>query len=209
MIPDNVLSTQVIRSRFNFPDSVAISGMLEDYELGGVALQDPSQGLEVKPWYGYWSPVDNTAYLVPDIDAAPIAIFTEPNVIEFSFTFDQNMRWAAAYFVADGTCKFRWFDSQVAAYVTSTYTGLTALKLCLDDKRTIQVQLGASDMLFTYIRDNTLYLRAQRDRFTIEYPLRAELPSNLRITNFGMAANWRVQWRLRYRTFEELLPWLQ
>lgn len=208
MIPDNVLSSKLLKSRFLSPDSMVTPTLLEDYETGGIALQDPSQGLLVQTWYGYWDSQDSTAYLVPGVDGTPIQIFTEPNVFEFSFTFDQNMRWVAVYFLVDGTCKLRWYDSQAQGYVVTVFTGLTAIKLCLDDKRRVQTNLGSSDVIFTYVTNNTLCFRQQRDRFTIEYPLQPDLPDNLRIANFGMAMNLRLQWRLKYRTFEERLPWL-
>jgi hypothetical protein len=70
--------------------------------------------------------------------------------------------------------------------------------LAHDDKRGVSSSI--SDVIFTYIKtDNRLYFRAQRDRFLVEYPLTDELAPNLRITNFGMGRNNRLQWRIAVR----------
>lgn len=208
MIPDNVLSTKAIQARFLYPDGIIFNTILEDYEKGGIALQDASKGINYQPWFGWWVPEDETAWLYPNLVNTPVAIFTESNVFEFSFTFDQNMRWVAGVFLNDGTFKLRWYDSMVESYVITEMLGVTAFKLCHDDKRDLSVQGGQSDVLFTYIRNNKLYIRTQRERFAIEHLLQENLPNNLLITNFGMHERLRVQWRMRYRNPGELLPWL-
>lgn len=208
MIPDNELSLRPMSATFQYPDGIVLGKITEDYEMGGVALQDPSQGLLVKPWYGYWDEADNTAYLRPDLIGEKIPIFTEANVFEFGFTFDQSMRWIAGTFTTDGIFRLRWYDTSVGNYVVTEYTGWTSFRLCHDDKRFVPVQIGKSDVLLTYIRNNNLYIRNQRERYEIEHLLQADLPNNLRITNFGMNQRLRVQWRMRYRRPGELLPWL-
>lgn len=208
MLPENKLSTRSLDVTYLYPDGIVFDNLVEDFEMGGIAIQDPSEGLQYQPWRGYWEPLDNTVYLRPNIIGDPIALFTETDVFEFSFAFDQNMRYATALFKTNGDCKFTWFNSLVGDYVTDTYTGLTAFKLSLDDKREAAVQSGDADVLFTYIKDNNLYFRAQRDRYLVEYLLAEDLPKNLLISNFGMGNRYRMQWRLRYRRLEELLPWL-
>ena len=144
-----------------------------------------------------------------ELEGTPVAIFTEANVFEFSFTFDQNMRYVAGTLLTDGVFHLRWYDSNVAAYVITTFNGIKGFKLGLDDKRLEAIQSGNSDVIFTYIRDNKLYFRMQRERYTIERLLQSDLPDNLMIANFGMNERYRLQWRLRYRVPGELLPWLQ
>lgn len=203
MMPDNVLSTETIQGRFIPPDDI-ITDELTDYEMGGIAIQDPSQGLMVQPWIGFWKPEDSTVYIRPVESPTNIALFVEPNVIEFSFTFDQNMRWVTATRTADKKVKLRWFDATVAAYVISEFTNIDTFKLCLDDKREIQTQAGVSDVIFTYIKANSLYWRVQRDRYMTEYYGINAIPGNVRITNFGMASNWRLQWRYQFRSTLEI-----
>lgn len=209
MIPDNELSLRPLQSKFIFPDGIIFGKPTQDYELGGIALQDPSKGLEYQPWYGYWEPSDSTVYLQPNMDGPKIAIFTEPNVFEFSFTFDQNMRYCAGTLLTNGNFNLRWYDTAAAAYVITPFAGIEGFKLALDDKRQPIVASGASDIIFTYISDQKLYFRAQRERFLIQHLLTDNLPKNLMIANFGMNERFRMQWRLRYRKPGEILPWLQ
>ena len=208
MIPQNPALIDItpennhLVGRFTFPDNITNSGGLVDYEMGGRALQDPSYGLNYKAWKGYWDPADSTAYLQPlDESAPPTPIFVETGEVEdFSFTFDQNMRWAAVTRKSDNTVKFRWYDSVPEAYVISTYTGITSVKLALDDHRSSQVQGGVSDIILTYISSNLVCWRIQRDRFLTQYvhPTLV-LGDNMQITHFGLSNKLRLQWRMRPR----------
>lgn len=207
MIPDNSLSSRTIRSRYLVPDNRIAATLVEDYERGGLAIQDTSKGFDYQNWYGLWDKNDNNIYLTPDDTKEPVYLFTQLNVFEFSFAFDQNMRYLTGVLLRDGTFLLRWYDSSVASYVTSTFSGITGFKLGLDDKREVQVRRNVTDVIFTYLKDNLLCFRSQRERFATEHVLKSDLPLNLVITNFGMNEHLRVQWRMRYRLLEEKLPW--
>lgn len=196
-------TTGKLLAPFIFPDNISTDSELEDYELGGVALQNPLQGLEVQTWKGYWNPDDSTAYLIatstdPD---NPIPIFTEPDVVEFCFTFDQNMRWAAAIRTSTNLMRFRWYDTLVAAYVTTEILGVRSVRLALDDKRTLSVQQGNADIIITTINEaGGVGWRIQRDRFELQYNYTGRtFPSRARITHFGMSQSRRLQWRIAMR----------
>lgn len=207
MLPDNSLSQKVIAGKYLYPDGVISRNLTEDYEMGGIALQDTSRGLQYQTWFGHWDKTTEVVTLTPSDTAVPIPIFTESDVFEFSFSFDQNMRWVAGTFINDGTFHLQWYDPVAAAYVTTPFTGFTAFKLALDDKREIQINRGASDVLLSYIRNNNLYVRVQRERYQIEHLLQSDLPQGLRITNFGMTEISRMKWRLQQRRPGEKLPW--
>ena len=198
MIPDNpnLYNDAKLSSRFQFPDSVSGSE-LEDWERGGLAIQDPSKGLNYQNWYGYWNPTDTTAYLVPDSTGIPQAIFVESNVVEFSFTFDQNMRWVSATRSASDALSFRWYDTALEAYTTTSYAEIASVRVTHDDKRDLQITQGVSDVILTYIRAGLVRWRVQRDRYLTEYSYsELPVPNNHRITNFGMNAKNRLQWRI-------------
>ena len=202
---DVTSGTRHLIGQFQFPDNISNSDSLTDYEIGGIALQDPSRGLKYQAWKGYWNPVDSTAYLQPlDESAPPVSIFTETGDIEdFSFTFDQNMRWAAVTRKSDDTVQFRWYDSVPEAYVTTTYTGITSVKLALDDHRSFQVQGGVSDIILTYISSNLVCWRIQRDRFLTQYVHpNLVLAANMQITHFGLSNKLRLQWRMSPRRIQ-------
>lgn len=171
---------------------------LTDYERGGVALQDTSKGLNYQNWVGYWKSEDSTAYIqIENSLIPPLAIFTESNVVEFCFTFDQNMRWVAATRKADKSMQLRWYDSAAASYVISTYSDIISMRLCIDDKRQMQINSGNTDVILTYLSGNAVHWRIQRDRYLIQYTKTGLfIPLNFRISHFGMNSLNRLQWRI-------------
>jgi hypothetical protein len=52
MIPSGDLST--ITDSADFVEERIRASWLEDYELGGIALSDPSLGLDVQLWYAWY-----------------------------------------------------------------------------------------------------------------------------------------------------------
>lgn len=208
MMPDNELSSKPVRASILYPNRFLLASLTEDYEMGGLDIQDPSKGVNFQPWFGYWRAEDNAICVRPAIDGEDIVLFYEENIFEFSFAFDQNMRWCAATQRTDGSFRFRWYDSLVEQYVITEVTGIEGFKVTQDDKRDVLVQIGRSDVLLTYIKNRKLYVRNQRERFQTEHLLAEGLPKNIRITNFGMNERYRMQWRIRYRRPWELMPWL-
>lgn len=199
-LPSDSLSSKTLQAPLLFPDNIIRQSELEDYELGGSGLQDPSQGLQVQGWRGDINLLTLDCTLTPFVTGTPTVIFTEtiPAPVEFSFSFDSNMRYMSATRWADNTVKLRWYDTALPGYTITTYTGIKSMMLSLDDKR--EFAGSYRDVLFTYIKtDNKLYYRQQRDRFLIERLLDGNLAANLRITQFGMGRNLRMQWRLEYR----------
>lgn len=191
MLPDNTNSTIPISGPLLSPDDRKTT-VYSDWELGGVALNDASQGLMVRNWRCW---LEHPIYVRLQAEGDPVThdLFEEDRIQELAFCFDQNMRWAVAYTLPDRT-KLRWYDSFVAAYVTTEFPLVTSPKLAMDDKR--PMHLDTSDMIFAYIRESTLYYRQQRDRFTVERALRENLFSGARIKNIGMNDRLRLQFEL-------------
>lgn len=203
MLPDQVLSSTALPQDFLNPREIAglceeppvcgdpgVHDPLDNYEVGGVDFNDSSQGLNVKLWRGQL--VGDSITLSAD-GVTPLAVVTEPLITEFQFSFDQNMRPFICY-VADGSMKFYWFDTQAQEPATTVLGGtVTDPRCALDDKRALQV--GTSDIILAYIRTGALYFRAQRDRYTIEYPL---LSGVERLVQVGMNRGLRFQFRIKY-----------
>ena len=163
MMPTNTLSTTAVPGDFLYPDNLE-GGLLRDYEYGGIALQDPSEGLRYQVW---------TVELVGDdvVLSAPntpqIVQFTRSDITELSLTFDHNMNPTIA-FVQAGVAKFWWFDTVLLAQVFTTLpVGSTNPRVAHDDKRAMES--NTSDVMLAYVRSGNLYTRMQRDRYTIEY----------------------------------------
>lgn len=210
MLPDNTLSSITVASTFQFPANVVRSSLLEDFELGGVALQDTSQGHRVHAWYARVDQATGNVYTRPGVAGTDILIDNQPNVFEFAFAFDQNMRWVAVYTLTDGTTYLKWYDASIPGYTTTTLSGINSARLTLDNNQESAILAGTTDLILTYIKtaSNEVCCRVQRDRYATEYVLSGRLAGNMLITNFGMSNVYRLQWRIASRTYEERIPWL-
>lgn len=195
MIPMGRLSSVVVSAEYVSPDNVEPTSKLIDYELGGVALNDPSGGLQDRIWTCTCDGETGDVYLeAPGI--ASTKIFTAPNTTEISLAFDQNMRPFFAY-VQDGQAKYRWYDTVLGANRISLL-GPTdrSPRCCLDDKRPYQTAQGSGDIILAYRRgEGGLYYRQQRDRFEVEYELTTTAPGK-NLLRVGMNAIYRLQFLL-------------
>lgn len=193
MLPNNAISSVYIPATLLLPDDRARSNLLMDFERGGVALNDPTQGLNVKTWQ-VWS--DGSEVRVGAIGAASTAlIFTGSDITEVSLAFDQNMRATIAY-VEGGVTKLYWYDTLAAAMTHTTFADCRSPMVTMDDKRPIASTLGTNDVIFAYIRDGSVRYRQQRDRYAIERTLDTVDSASSRITQIGMGANNRLQIRV-------------
>lgn len=169
------------------PDDVPYDRLL-DFELGGVAVSDPSQGL-----LGYtWScrAVGDSIQLRRGADSwAELTTFHTP--YELGFTFDQNMRPLVALATRDKHLSLYWYDPVAAGYVVTAIGHGRSPRMTMDDKRPFA---GAqSDALLAYIKGKQLVYRMQRDRFLVEYPVLGDVPGHAKLKHFGMCDNLRVQ----------------
>lgn len=189
MLPDHVLSTQPIPAQFRFPRNIPKRPLIA-YEYGGVALDDPSRGLRVKVYKGEYV----NGEIVVSADGVPAtSVLAVPNVADFDFTFDQNMRIAIAYELVEGGSRFYWYDTTVSEYVTLDLGSAITPRCAHDDNR--DYQTSRSDIILAYVRGGGLYYREQRDRYTIERKLSdAAGPGGL--IQIGMNRVWRFQFQL-------------
>ena len=178
--------------------TLARQGTLVDYELGGIALNDPSQGLMVQNW--------RARYVPPDIKVGPFPYSAESTVIspsgvvtELSLAFDQNMHANVAY-VMNGTAYLYYYDSVDEDHRTIELAdGAESPFLCLDDKRPFSTTTNANDVLALYIVGNKLRYRQQRERFGVERELYTLPSGQFRVKRFGMHQALRVQIELESR----------
>lgn len=188
MLPDHELSSIPINAPFLEPAN-NIRAPLVDYEMGGVALYDASQGLQVKLWTLY---VDGENVWVTAEGVEPTLLFTLPGIREVSLAFDQNMRPFVA-FMQHTLARYWWYDTLLGQMTFSDIPDAVSPRCTLDDKRPMQT--FSSDILLAYVKNNNLYYREQRDRFTIEYLLAEDV--NATLVTVGMATNNRIRFKLR------------
>lgn len=187
MIPNGVLSSTPAPALITGARARAVTATV-DFEDGGIALQDPSQGNQYQQWRGRLLGED---VVLDAPTVAPVTIYSAPDITEISFTFSQNMDPALAFVQAD-VAKLRWFDSTVGTNVITEYPGAITPRVILDDKRATQV--ASSDIIFAYLRSGALYYRQQRDRFQTEYLL--DTGPHAGLVKIGFNAQLRLQFFL-------------
>lgn len=191
MLPQNTSSLIPIPGAFLSPDD-KVSSFTTDWERGGIAVGDASQGLQVQNWKAWM--LGQYFMLQADNQDEPVALFTYSGAVSMSFCFDQNMRPAVVFVVTNGHMHLRWFDTAINNYrIDDLGVGRNA-RLALDDKRS--TQSSTSDMILGYVEGRSLCYRQQRDRFQIEYVVRSDLPTNATLRNIGMGKNWRFQFEV-------------
>jgi len=190
MIPEERLSSTAVIAPFMGARNAPDIGPLLDRENGGVALQDPSQGLLAKEWLGT---CDGSQITLSAEGVSPTVVITDTDITEFSFTFDQNMNVAVSY-VAGGSTKLNWFDLTVNQQVTTVFgAGYLTPRVSLDDKHPLASD--TSDVIFAYVLNDNLYYRQQRDRYQTERLLKAGLNGFL-LRKIGMNTKNRFQFQI-------------
>jgi hypothetical protein len=160
----------------------------KDWELGGIALNDPSQGLDYQTWQFFFD--TDAIYTGPDPDGPWEFLLNTGPVTELSGAFDTDMLPAVA-FVDTGDTKLWWFDPLADDYVITDFSAFTSPRLTLDTKLASQVDYA--DILFVYLDKGSCYYRQQRDRFAIEYLLCEAPIGTTRLGRVGMGTTNRLQ----------------
>lgn len=194
MLPDQVASSIPILGNFLSPRDRPRRWDL-CYERGGDNINDVTNGLMSKIWTGRVlrtvGELDQIRLGV-DNDIPETTIISVDTVLTFDFTFDHAMRPFIAYETLVGTF-FYWYDSTIENFVTSQLpAGASGPRCTLDDKR--PMQLGTSDIILAYVQGETLYARAQRDRYEIAYPLHTGVAG--RLYQIGMNNRLRMQFQM-------------
>lgn len=193
MLPDNELSTNPHIADFLGGRADPRWTAQHDYESGGIALNNPSEGLSVQVWEA-WINGDNEIWIgAPSFTASKV--IDDANISEVSLTFDQNMNPCVAY-VADGISKLWWLDSQTNQMTTTIFEGAITPRVSLDDKREIATRGGWNDIVFAYIKDGNLCVRNQRERYGVEHILQQDIASS-GITKIGMSVINRFQFLVK------------
>lgn len=188
-LPENAFPEFAVKGAFLPPDDIASEKLPRDYELGGVALNDATQGQLVKTWQ--LRLVGDSLMLSPYPHTEETFVLSAPGITACSLAFDQNMRPTVAY-ISEGRAYLRWYDSQVQATVTTELdSSIRSLFLTMDDKR--DKCENRSDVLLFYTRGSALYYRQQRDRYTVERLLRGITNPDARIVRAGMNDSLRIQ----------------
>lgn len=188
MMPGDALSSAPVPAQFVGGRRLYVRHD-SDYETGGVALNDPSRGLNYQEWHAY---INGDDVMLEAEHVAPVVLYSAPGIAEISIAFDQNMRPALA-FVQDGIAYLRWYDTQLGAQVVTAFPGAENPRITMDDKRATQSL--SNDIILAYLKAGVLCTRKQRDRYSIEYTHTSGLDHAL--IKIGMNSAGRLQFMLQ------------
>ena len=166
---------------------------LIDRTLGGIAIQDISEGLNYQVWEIYY---ESPFIKIKGLTTGVVIILEEvQRVIELSLAFDLNMNIAYTYVVGDKSY-LRYYNTTTQTLQTMELIHCKSPRLTYDDLRSMQNQV--SDIVCAYINvsNNTLCYRLLRDRYTIEHTLQ-EVPENARLIRIGMTEGLRLQFKMQ------------
>ena len=199
MIPQRSLIQPPQGSAFLSPDATPITN-LTDYQLGGIGLANPSQGLQVQNWFLEVLGTGTGTYIqISALNTSPIFMFTSPNITWARLAFDQNMHPFIAFINQTGP-GYWWYDplipGQTFVFMTSDVTNPCCT---MDDKRPLETRLGTNDIILAYTRIGNLFYRQQRDRYQTEYLLYTNINTilpNPTLNKIGMGAGNRLQFQI-------------
>lgn len=181
MLPENKLASESLKSGWLNP---VRKSRFRDFEWGGGAIQDPTLGLTHTLWRSDYNPETGDIILAHDNEEQ--IVYNAPEVSELAFAFDLNMNIALAYVTKQGAF-LHWYDTQQTQMTTTKLPALQNPRLTLDERRTPFSALA--DVLLTYTRGDQLYVRNQRERYTVEHALGTVEGS---LWHVSMMSNWRV-----------------
>jgi len=188
-LPDNLLSSSQVIGNFLAPDTIDRT-LLRDYERGGIAVSDGSQGLLVQDWTLQYTSPD---MILSDEAGNDTVLFSFTGITEVGLAFTQNMSVFVTYVMNDRAWYY-WYDpTAMEMRHVQMEAGVTSPRCCLDDKR--PSQSSVSDIILAYVKDKKLYMRIQRDRYEVEYILASGM---VRLLNrVGMGDNLRLHFQLQ------------
>lgn len=160
---------------------------LVDFEQGGIALNNGSQGTDVQLWSGIYTGGD---FVLSAPSAAPTSVWSRPGVIRFGFSFDQNMQPVIAYEDAAGA-HVRFFGNNGQFDIQDLEAGATNVCISADDNRSFNTV--NRNVILGYNVGNSLNARVQLESYRTPHVLDGAFPYAL--TACGPGTNYRYRYR--------------
>lgn len=166
---------------------------LVDYEVGGIAINDPSQGLGGYDWTAEYDLADGWVYVWREDQgkASKVGVLQRPGIIRIGLAFDQNMRVHLCWTDSVGTFLWR-YSADTGEMVAVQVAGASSPCITMDDHRPERV--SDSDIILSYISGTQLCFRVQRELYEVVHS--AELGTTAELNASGMAG-FRFQWEWR------------
>lgn len=172
--------------------------VVQAVSLGPMQLSSSGGKLNERYWIAY---VDNGAVYIKGSQGeqwgTETVLFNDLEQIkQITLTFDQLGRPLVFSRVGADTLKLYWYNPVLEQ------TELKVLAQGIDPNAGFDSPQDTgksySDAMLFYVRDDTIYMRVQRDRFEVEYETPAKLLKDLDIVSTGMRVDNRYQVVYRY-----------
>lgn len=197
MLPDlentGLTSSMLVRGNFLLP---LRNNTLYDYEWGGIALNDPSEGLYYRKWKLFYDKETGDVLLKRADQSEIHHILNQIDITNIGLAFDYNMNPQVVY-VYDNRTFLYWYDTALAHYVTTEILDATNPCISLDDGR--DIASAVNDVLLVYQKGDSLYFRRQRDRYNTEYFIYTGIPENVKLHQIGMTNKFRFQFFFKFQ----------
>ena len=133
---------------------------------GPVGVNDPSDGLLVKLWTAR---ADGPNVYVSAPEVPEFLFYTHTHTLtQISIAFNQNGLIHLGLSDTQPLTYLYWYDNLASGMVLTPMTpDVSYPRLTLDDARSFNIP--QSDVIFAYIRADTIKYRIQRERFEVEY----------------------------------------
>lgn len=138
----------------------------KDYCFGGHDIYNASMGFNKEYWEGLRDP-KGVIYIRRKSDGKQYIIDEVPKGNgNFTFCFDNNMRPIVCVQIND-SAMLRWYDPTRDSFVIDIFSNLETPFIRIDD--CLDTIGNTRDAVLFYEREDKLYFRLLRDRFTIEH----------------------------------------
>jgi len=172
---------------------------LKDYDDGGIALNNPTQGLRMQTWHAWLQEpyLEASKIIFKPNYGNSFVVFEASNLAGFSFSFDVNMQPVIAYSILNDQCYIRFYSTVINDFDILPIGKVITPCVALDDRRAIaSSNYLNSDVIVAYVKDNNLYCRFSRDRYSIENFLWSGVPP---LKKIGMNEKRRFQFEFEAR----------
>ena len=179
-------------------EGVAYKSNLSAYKgsvFGGTEYGKFNGFVSLDNWMYSYTPNNGTLQVWKENDEdVRYEIFTSIfGISEISFTFDKQMLPVASY-MQNKLCYIYFFDSSLNSYNTLNIPNAISPKVALSSIHFSHVQ--DSEVILGYVTENKkLCIRLQKDRYSIEYPIKI-FDKKIKLYNIGYSNKNRFQYEV-------------
>jgi surface protein len=164
---------------------------------GGIAINNATEGRQYQFWEVFY---DDSDIKMKPITGSVEFQHTAPNAFIVSGAFDQNMAAVVSWVDTSRNCSIYFFGP--SGYTTLTVSDVTSMRLVIDDSR--DYYSAGSDIFWSYVRNDVLCYRIQRENYATEYQIGAAYGKQ--IQRVGLTDKNRVQFDLLVSEVPPLPP---